>query len=378
MTTAATPDSLREAFAFGLRKLETIRALSDFPYATRGGVWQTTRPDELGFMPAHGSWTVGFTPGLLWLAHRASGRHEYAEEALDRCRRFLARKDDDTTHDLGFVFYPSYVQGYQITGEAWLRDGALQAARTLARRFNPAGRFLRAWGPLDTDERAGETTIDAMMNLALLYWAAEAAGEPQLAEIATAHAETSSRTLVRPDGSTYHVYHFDPRSGQPLHGSTHQGYADSSTWPRGQAWGIYGFARSARQAGRPDFLRVAERLADYFLRRLPQDGVPFWDFDDPSIPAAPRDSSAGAIAASGLLELARNEDDPSAAARYRQAAIELLTALWERASSRGQPEQQGILLHGTWHRRAGFAVDESLIFGEYYFMEALAKALEVI
>jgi unsaturated chondroitin disaccharide hydrolase len=369
--------ALREAFDYCLEKLEIIRRLWDFPYATKDGVWQTTSPDELGFMPAHGSWTVGFTPGMLWLAHRATGRAEYADEALARCRRFLARKDDDSTHDLGFVFYPSYVRGYRITGQAWLRDGAVAAARTLARRYNPAGRYLRAWGRLDTDERAGETTIDAMMNLALLYWAAGVTGDGRLAEIASAHAETTARTLVRPDGSTYHVYELDPRTGEPRRGFTHQGYADWSTWPRGQAWGIYGFARSADQAARPDFLRVSERLADHFLRRLPDDRVPFWDFDDPAIPDAPRDSSAGAIAASGLLELATDEDDPAAAARYRQAAVELLLDLYRHASSRGRPEQQGILLHGTWHKAANFAVDESLMFGDYYFMEALARALGV-
>lgn len=369
--------TLREALDYCFTKLETVRALPDFPHATRGGVWQTTSPDEVGFLPAHGSWTVGFTPGMLWLAHRATGQADFADEALARCRRFLHRKDDDSTHDLGFVFYPSYVQGYGITGELWLRDGGIQAARSLARRYNPSGRYLRAWGPLGSPERAGETTIDAMMNLALLYWAAEEAGDPSLAAAATAHAERSAETLVRPDGSTYHVFEFDPGTGQPLRGSTHQGYADESTWPRGQAWGVYGFARSAPQARRSDFLRVAERLADYFLRRLPADRVPPWDFDDPD-PAAPRDSSAGAIAASGLLELAANEDDRTAAERYRDAAVDLLLGLWEHASSRGRPEQQGILLHGTWHKAADFAVDESLMFGEYYFMEALAKALGTV
>jgi unsaturated chondroitin disaccharide hydrolase len=369
---------LRQAFDFCLDKLEMIRRLEDFPYATRGGVWQTTAPDELGFMPAHGSWTVGFTPGMLWLAYIATGRPDYADEALARCRRFAARQDDDTTHDLGFVFYPSFVQGYQLSGQVWLRDAALAAARTLARRYNTVGRYLRAWGSLDSQEGAGETTIDAMMNLALLYWAAEAGDEPDLAEIANAHAETTGQTLVRPDGSTYHVYEFNPQTGEPLRGFTHQGYADESTWPRGQAWGMYGFARSARQASRPDFLRVSERLADYFLDRLPNDGVPFWDFDDAAIPNTLRDSSAGAIAASGLLELAANEDDPAAAERYRDAALRLLTGLYERSSSREEPRQQGVLLHGTWHKRASFAVDESLMFGDYYFMEALARALGMV
>lgn len=368
------PSVLDSAFALCLDKLEHIRHLPEFPYATAQGVWQTVTPSEIGFMPAHGSWTVGFTPGMLWLAYRATGDIAYANQALERCRQFLHRKDDDSTHDLGFVFYPSYVQGYELTEEPMLREGAVQAARTLARRFDPRGKFLRAWGPLGTEDRSGETTIDAMMNVALLYWAAEVAGEPWLAEVANMHAMTSSRTLVRRDGGTYHGYEFEPETGKPVRGFTHQGYADESTWPRGQAWGIYGYARSARQASQPEFLRIAEQLADNFLIRLPDDKIPYWDFDDPAIPNVPRDSSAGAIAASGLLELASHEDNPAAATIYRRAATEVLTALYEDSTSRDRPAWQGALMHGTWHRKAGFAVDESLMFGEYYFMEALMKA----
>ncbi len=367
---------LREALTFCLDKVGELRQVRDFPYATRAGRWQTVRPDETDYMPAHGSWTVGFTPGLFWLAYAVTGREEYGREALARCRRFTHRADDRTTHDLGFIFYPSYVLGYRLTGESWLREVALKAASTLAGRFNHRGCFLRAWGPPESEDHAGETTIDAMMNLMLLYWAAEAGGNPEFARVATAHAETSARTLVRPDGSTYHVYVFDPRSGQPLAGRTHQGYADWSTWSRGQAWGIYGFAHAAARTGRPDFLETAKRLADYFLGRLPADLVPFWDFDDPAIPEAPRDSSAGAIAACGLLELAAVVS-PADAERYREAAVRLIGALYVQASSRGQPGRDGILLNGTWHRRAGFAVGESLIFGDYYFTEAVVRLLGV-
>ncbi len=366
---------LADALAFCLRKIDRLKEVPDFPYATRAGRWQTIRPDETDYMPAHGSWTVGFTPGLFWLAYAVTGRDEYAREALQRCRRFSHRAGDRTTHDLGFIFYPSYVQGYQLTGESWLCEVALRAAHTLAGRFNERGRFIRAWGSPDSREHAGETTIDAMMNLMLLFWAAEAGGDPELARIATMHAETSGRTLVRPDGSTYHVYVFDPQSGEPRGGHTHQGYADASTWSRGQAWGIYGFARAAAKTGRADFLETARRLADYFLKRLPEDLIPFWDFDDPEIPGAPRDSSAGAIAACGLLELAAAESSPTGTERYRQAAARVIEALFTRASSRARPDQDGILLHGTWHRKAGFAVDESLVFGDYYFTEAVVRLL---
>ena len=349
---------LEDAWQLCLEKLERIRQLDGFPYLVENGRWLTTDARATGFMPAHGSWTVGFTPGMLWLADRATGRHAYAEDALVRCRQIAHRQHDDSTHDLGFVFYPSYVQGYALSGEAWLRDGAVQAARSLARRFNPAGRYLRAWGPLDSPERAGQTTIDAMMNLALLYWAAEETGDGDLSAVATAHAETTSRTLVRPDGSTYHVYTFDPSTGQPLGGSTHQGYADESTWLRGQAWGLYGFAQAARYVNRPEFRALAERLADVFMGCLPPDRLPYWDCSA----GEPRDSSAAAVAASGLIELDR-----------RLEALDLLEALYTSSSSRGRPDQPGVLLHGTWHRPAGYGVDTSIIFGDYYFMEAVWK-----
>lgn len=368
-------EKLTAALDLCLERLEGMRGLPGFPYATRAGRWLLTQPHETGFMPANPTWVVGFLPGMLWLAYRVTKLTFYADEAIERCARFLHRKDDDSTHDLGFVFYPSYVQGFALTGERWLRDGAVAAARSLARRFNPRGRFLRAWGPLGSADRAGQTTIDAMMNLGLLYWAAEHGGDPTMAEAATAHAETTAKHLVRGDGTTYHVYEFDPASGAPVRGFTHQGYDDGSTWARGQGWGIYGFARTCRQSGSAGFKQTAAQLANWTLDHLPADGIPYWDFADPAIPNAPRDSSAGAIIAAGLLDLADCEDDQAVRERYRAAAGKLLTQLYDGAGTHGLSDQQGILCHGTWHKKAGFAVDESLIFGDYYFMEALVRYL---
>ncbi|WP_461173308.1 glycoside hydrolase family 88 protein [Arthrobacter sp. Z1-9] len=349
--------------------------LTDFPYATKDGKWQTISPDDTGFMPAHGSWTVGFTPGLLWLTSRLTGESRYADAALDRCRRFIERQNDSTTHDIGFVFIPSFVAGFQITEEPWLREGALQAASTLAKRFNRDGKFLRTWGPLGSPERAGETTIDAMMNLELLYWAGSDPTHAELAGVATQHAETSAQFLVRPDGSTYHAFEFDPETGAPIRGFTHQGLRDASTWTRGQAWAIYGFARAARWSGREDFLTTSGRCADYFLAHLPESGVPPWDFDADDINR--RDSSAGAIAAAGLLELASLQTDDQRKEHYRAAAVRLLVALTELCGTAGNPAHDGLLTSGIWHLGAGFAVDEALIYGDYYYMQALTRLQEL-
>ncbi|HEY8477641.1 MAG TPA: glycoside hydrolase family 88 protein [Chloroflexota bacterium] len=365
------------AWSAALERLDRLVTLEGYPAFTQLGRWHLVPKGEErpGFWPADMGWIVGFLPGMLWLAYRVTHQERYVALALEWCRPFVGRQADDTTHDLGFVFFPSYVQGYTITGERWLRDAAIGAARTLGRRFNEAGGFLRAWGPVDAPELAGKTTIDAMMNLALLYWAARETGDERLAEWATRHAETTARTLVRADASTFHVYEFDPHRGTPLRGSTHQGFSDNSAWARGQAWGLYGFARAGQATGRADFLAVAQRLADFFVEHLPDHRVPPWDFRAPGAAMAARDSSAGAIAASGLLLLSAVLPSVEGQ-RYEREALRLLEGLWHGAGNPPESDADGLLLHATLHKPAGRAVDEALVFGDYYFMEALARLLD--
>lgn len=368
-------EPLRSALQRCVRNADALIVLPDFPYATKNGKWRTVGASDSGFMPAHGSWTVGFTPGLLWLAYRLTGDQRYVDAALERCARFTHRKMDSTTHDIGFVFTPSFIEGYRLTGENWLRETAVEAATTLSARFNQHGKFIRAWGPLGSSERAGETTIDAMMNLELLYWAAEELSSSELATLATSHAETSARFLVRPDGSTFHAFAFEPLTGSPLRGFTHQGLSDDSVWSRGQAWAIYGFARAAQWTGRRDFIEVSGRCADLFLTRLHGRGVPPWDFD--SAAQELLDSSAGAIAAAGLLDLASMHPDAHAAEHYRAAATDILVALTERCSTGAHEGHDGLLTSGTWHLAAGFGVREALIYGDYYYMQALQRLHEL-
>jgi unsaturated chondroitin disaccharide hydrolase len=217
------------------------------------------------------------------------------------------------------------VRAWTITHAPYYREVALTAAASLRSRYRPLGRYIRAWD----DDRDGRTIVDTVMNLGLLYWAGEACA-------ATAVAETTLREHVRADGSTYHVVDFDPATGSVERRGTHQGWSDESCWSRGQAWALYGFSRVYRWTGEPRFLAAARRLADYFLRRLPADRLPPWDFDAPA--GGPRDTAAAAIAASGLLELDR------LGGGYRAAALGVLAALCGCLATSGS---QGILRHGA-------------------------------
>ena len=353
----------REALDFAVERLKkTLQTAGGFPHATERGRWVC--------LPK-GGWTGGFWPGRLWLAFIERGDDRLAHAAREWCVRLAPRELDTTTHDLGFLFYPSYVTGYRLTGEAALRYGALAAAETLTRRFSQKGRFLQAWGALDDPTRRGRTIVDTMMNLDLLFWATAQTGEPRFADIAIAHAETCQTHHVRPDGTTAHVYDFDPETGEEIGQNTHQGYSPTSCWARGQAWAMYGFATAFRRTGDARFLETARRTCDWFVAHLPPDHVPYWDFDAPDIPHDVRDSSAAAIAACGLLDLADSTQAPS----YRQVALQILSSLATDYTSRGYPEEEGILLHATGAKPRGKEVDISLTYGDYYFMEALLRLL---
>ncbi|MGE4569218.1 MAG: glycoside hydrolase family 88 protein, partial [Bacteroidales bacterium] len=212
-------------------------------------------------------WTSGFWPGVLWYAYEASGRAdllEYARKYTEPLRGVLSVPVDN--HDLGFMFFCSYGNGYRLTGDEHYRKLLLTAADSLATLFNPKVGSILSWPAMRTKMNwPHNTIIDNMMNLELLFWASKNGGGAHLADIAVKHAETSMRTLVRPDYSTFHVAVFDTTDGRFLKGVTHQGYADSSFWARGQAWGIYGFTMSFRESGKMAFLETAQKLADRFL-----------------------------------------------------------------------------------------------------------------
>ncbi len=326
-----------------------------------------------------GDWTAGFFPGSLWYLYEATGDAKWRLAAADYTARTAPAKFDKSQHDLGFMLGAGYGNGYRLTGDPAYRDALLAGATTLVTRFNPKVGSIQSWDLWPNTTWAYPVIVDNLMNLELLTWAARTAVEPRYREVAVAHADTTLRNHFRPDGSSFHLVDYDPQSGKVRGKVTVQGHADASSWARGQAWALYGYTMMYRETKKEDYLRQAHKIAAFFMQhpRLPADKVPYWDFDDPAIPNAPRDSSAAAIVASGLLELATLSNGEQARA-YRAFAEAQLRSLASPAylasGGEGGSDNGGFLLrHATGHKPAGKEIDVPLNYADYYFLEALLR-----
>ena len=313
------------------------------------------------------NWTMGFWPGILWYAYEASGDAalETAARGYTEALDFIARQPA-YDHDIGFIMFPSFGNGFRLTGDPAYKEAVLATAERLAALFNPAVGTILSW-PREVPNFGGHNTImDNMLNLETLLWAAENGGDPAWKDIAITHADTTMRYNFRPDGTSYHVAVYDAETGAHKYSCTHQGYADDSMWARGQAWGIYGYTMVYRFTREPRFLDFAQKIADVYLARLPEDKVPYWDFCDPEIPNASKDASAAAVVASALLELSTYTDG-----KYRADAEAMLRSLYE--NYRAPEGCDSFLLHSTGHHPAGKEIDYSIVYADYYFIEALLR-----
>jgi unsaturated chondroitin disaccharide hydrolase len=319
-------------------------------------------------------WTVGFWPGILWY------NYEYtkSKKNLEAARHYTEILEPLASlpaydHDLGFQLFCSYGNGYRLTGEKKYKQVILNAADTLATLFNPKVGTILSWPrELEPNNWPHNTIIDNMMNLEMLYWASANGGDKELYNIATKHAETTMKYHFRDDGSNYHVAVYDTITGDFLKGVTHQGYADETMWARGQAWAIYGFTMVYRETKDKKFLRFAEKVTDIYLARLPEDYLPYWDFDAPNIPDEPKDASAASIVASALLELSHLEDDPAKAIQYNDAAVNMLISLSSDPYRSGDTNS-AFLLRSVGHKPNGSEVNVSVIYADYYYIEALIR-----
>jgi unsaturated chondroitin disaccharide hydrolase len=359
------PRGRQEALNWALHLIKcSLDVEEGFPHITRNARWQRT-PD--------GGWTGGFWVGLLWLAYRLTGETRFASAARARVHRLEPHIEaEDADFDLGFLFYTSAALGYQITGDRSLRDIALRAADRMLSFMHPHANLIYCIYPERTNlygRLIGSSIVDIMANLQLLWWATDESGQSCYAEIATRHAERTVELFLRPDGSSFQVVDFDLETGQILGRGTVHGFDDNTCWSRGQAWGIYGFALAAREIGDPRFVQAARRMSDYYLEKSPLDRAPYWDFKDPAVPKAVQDSSAAAITCAAWLCYCADNSDLQ---EYYAAGMQLLETLYsDYLQSEGN---DGILSHGCAYKKLGIGIDESTIWGDYYFLQALLSA----
>ncbi len=318
-------------------------------------------------------WCDGFYPGMMFIFAEATGDEQWLEKAVAYATRLEARQYDRAVHDLGFIFFPTYLRWLEVGGPAdRIEPVLIQAGKTMAMRFMEKGQYLRSF------VEPASLFIDIMMNVGIIFHAGLETEDEHLIDIAHRHCRTTRRTLVRGDGSTAHEAIFDLESGECLRQATHQGFRGDSCWSRGLAWSLYGFTRSYLQSGKAEYLETAMANADFYLENTPRNGVTPWDYDAPDTgPLAKTqvDTSACAIAASGLLELAELTPELTKARGYQDFALTTLETLSESYLGSLTPGFEGILNGGVYHIHKNLGVNEAVLFGEYFFVEALHKAL---
>ena len=321
-------------------------------------------------------WTDGFWTGLLWLCYEYTGDDAFKNLALKNVDSSLNRVEKRIEldhHDLGFLYSLSCVAGYKLTGSAEGRKAGLLAADKLMERFQEKGGFIQAWGELGARDNY-RLIIDCLLNIPLLHWAFLETGNPVYRNAAVRHYEAACNNVIRDDASAYHTFYFDPGTGEPLKGVTRQGYSDDSAWARGQAWGIYGIPLNYRYVKDDSAFNLFQGMTNYFLNRLPEDQVCYWDliFTDGSNQS--RDSSAAAIGVCGIHEMLKYlpevESDKNT---YRHAMHCILRSLMERYTAPEIKPGNPVLLHGVYSWHSGKGVDEGNIWGDYYYMEALMR-----
>ncbi len=333
-------------------------------------------------------WCSGFWPGVLWMDYgftRDEVVRKQAEGYTESLRHIAYEPIFD--HDIGFLMFCSYGKGYGLTGNPQYKDVILAAADSLANLFNPVVGTLLSW-PREVKPRnwPHNTIMDNMINLDLMFWAAKHGGNRLLYDLAVTHAKTTMENHFREDGSSYHVAVYDTISGKLIKGVTHQGYADYSMWARGQSWAIYGYTMVYRHTRQQVFLDFAQKVTDIYLKRLGLEGivsdealkehdlVPAWDFNDPN-PKAPKDASAACVVADALLELSGFVGGTKGD-YYRRVAMETLHQL--AANYHSGKKNVSFLLHSTGHHPAGSEIDASIIYADYYYLEALLRAKALI
>ena len=369
-----TREKLERALADAIAKIDyALPTFTDkFPsHNSTNNVYSAVNNDN--------GWNTGFWTGILWHAYELTGDTKYRDVATSQIDSFYYRIDNKigvNHHDMGFLYTPSCVAAYKLTGNVQAKKAAIKAADHLISRYHETGKFIQAWGSVGADDNY-RLIVDCLLNIPLLYWASEVTGDSKYRDIAYNHFKTTISVCYREDGSTYHTYYFDKNTGLPLKGVTAQGASDDSTWSRGQAWGMYGplltYIYEPDQAAIDTFISAT----DYYLEYLPLDCVAYWDLSFTDGAYEPRDSSSAAIALCAMLEGIKHmdENDPKREA-YVKACNRIMNSLIDHYTTKDIPEANGLLLHATYSKPGNNGVDEMNIWGDYFYMEALHRMLD--
>jgi unsaturated chondroitin disaccharide hydrolase len=331
---------------------------------------RTSKPDgTMKGVPSE-DWTSGFYAGNLWYLYDYTNDKKWEVAARKWTAGLEKEKHNTQTHDLGFMLYNSFGNGYRLTRDPHYKEVLIEGARSLSTRFSPVTGCIQSW---DHGKWQFPVIIDNMMNLEFLFWATKVTGDSSFYKIAVTHANTTLKNHFRTDNSSYHVVDYDTISGKVIERVTAQGFANESAWARGQAWGLYGFTVTYRETKDKRYLDQAVKIADFFLSHpnLPKDKVPYWDFNAPKIPDEERDASAAAIAASGMLELSQYVSNGK---KYFQAAEKILTSLGSPAYRADVGTNANFILkHSVGHKPAKSEIDVPLIYADYYFIEGMMR-----
>lgn len=334
-----------------------------FPRSIKDGKYRLENPTD---------WTTGFYPGSMWLAYELTGNEALAKQARLYTNRLEEMQYYTGNHDLGFMMFCSYGQGLRLKPELGDSLILVNSSESLSSRYDSKVGLIRSW---DFGEWSYPVIIDNMMNLEMLFWASERTGNPKFREIAVAHAAKTLKNHFRDDMTSYHVVSYDAKTGDVESKGTFQGYADSSAWARGQAWGVYGYTMCYRFTKQPEYLEAAHKIAEYIMSNRPaeNDYIPYWDYNAPNIPNEPRDASAASITASALLELS-GYGDKAQGQKYFQYAEQILKQLSSDEYLAKEGENHGFILkHSVGSFPHDSEVDTPLNYTDYYYLEALKR-----
>jgi Glycosyl Hydrolase Family 88. len=385
--TGKPEDIVAENFDFAAQQLLYAIELTDEAIRndTRDSVMKANRPlvsprttnedGSLKVVPAR-DWTSGFFPGELWFMYEYTKDPKWEEFAVRFTAPLEGLRHHKGTHDLGFMVNNSFGHGQRLSGRTEYKDIILDAALSLSSRYKPDAKVIRSWDH-NRDKWQCPVIIDNMMNLELLFWAFKESGDSTFYTIAVNHANTTMKNHFREDYGTWHVIDYDTITGEVLHRNTHQGYADESTWSRGEAWALYGYTMTYRETKDEAYLTQARNIADFIFSHpnLPEDLIPYWDFNAPEIPNEPRDVSAATITASALYELSLYGGEK--AGQYKKWADTVMENLTDTYKASLHSDAGFLLLHSTGAKSLNSEIDVPIVYADYYFLEALVRKMKI-